>query len=198
MMNNPTLTICIPTVIGRERQFDGLVEEIKRQGHGYPVDILSYCDDKEISIGAKRNVLYQEAKGEYCLMVDDDDKLVPDFIPVVFKYLKDHPDCVTYLEKVIENGVERISCHSNRFKEWGSHVEGYHYVRMPFFKDIIRTDICKAIPVPDVRYGEDHKWSIALKESGLIKTEAFIDKILYVYTTNSLTAQQHADRYGIK
>lgn len=197
-MSNPSLTICIPTVTGRERQFNALVDNIQAQAGDYDVDILSYCDNKEISIGEKRNILYQEAKGEYCLMVDDDDVLVPDFLPVVFKYLKDRPDCVTYLEKVIENGIVRMCCHSNRFKDWGSHVEGYHYVRTPYFKDIIRTDICKAIPVPDVRYGEDHLWSIALKKSGLIKTEAFIDRVMYIYTTNNLTAKQHADRYGIK
>lgn len=198
MKNNPTLTICIPTVIGRERQFNALVAEIERQAQGYAVDILSCCDSKEMTIGAKRELMYKEAQGEYCLMIDDDDEIVSDFIPVIFKYLQDRPDCVTYLERVIENGIERISCHSNRFKEWASHVEGYHYVRTPYFKDVIKTEICKAIPVPDVRYGEDHKWSDALKASGLIKTEAHIPRIMYYYTMNNLTVKQHKERYGIK
>lgn len=197
-MNNPTLTICIPTIVGRERQFNALIESIQAQAGDYPVDILSYCDNKEISIGAKRDILYKEAQGEYVVQFDDDDSCTPDFIPVVFKYLQDRPDCVTYLERVIENGIERISCHSNRFKEWGSHVEGYHYVRTPYFKDVIKTEVCKAVGVADMRYGEDHEFSIRLKASGLIKTEAHIDRVMYVYTANPLTVKQHAERYGIK
>lgn len=197
-MSNPSLTICIPTIIGRERQFDTLVASIQAQADDYDVDILSCCDDKEMSIGAKRDMLYREAKGEYCIQIDDDDHVCDDFLKVAFKYLQDRPDCVTYLERVTENGIERICCHSNRFKEWGNHVEGYHYVRTPFNKDIIRTDIVQQIGFKDMRYGEDADFSKRLKQSGLIKKEAFIDRVMYYYTANSLSAQEHNKRYGIK
>lgn len=196
-MTKPTLSILIPTVTGREALFNSLVAELERQIGDSPVEIISLCDSKEMSIGQKRQQLYDAAQGKYCVQVDDDDTISADYIQTVLKYLAKEPDCVTYLERVIENGHERISCHSNRFQNWESHVEGYHYVRTPFFKDVIKTEICRAIPVPDIRFGEDHKWSQKLKASGLIKHEEWIDKVMYIYTTNSMTAKQHNDRYGI-
>lgn len=197
-MNKPTLSVLIPTVIGRERLFNSLCKMLSKQGAGYPVEIITACDNKEVSIGYKRNELYKAANGEYSIQVDDDDLLAPDFIPVVLKYLKGKPDCVTYLESITENGQQRIACHSNRFKDWGTHVEGYHYVRTPYFKDVIKTSICQQIGVKDVRYGEDHIFAKELKASGLIKTEEHIPKVLYYYTTNSLNSKQHAERYGIR
>lgn len=198
MTHAPILSILVPTIAGRERQFNGLVAELERQIGDLPVEIVSLCDNKEMSIGEKRQQLYDAAQGKYSVQIDDDDSISPDYVQTVLKYLATEPDCVCYLERVIENGHERIACHSNRFSDWGAHVEGYHYVRTPFFKDIIRTEICKAIPVPNVRFGEDHIWARHLKASGLIRHETFIDKILYFYTTNSMTVTQHKERYGIK
>lgn len=151
-----------------------------------------------MSIGVKRQHLLDSAKGEYCVMVDDDDMIHHEYINRVLQALQSKPDCVGYLERVLLDGKKQIACHSDRWKEWKTKHEGYDYVRTIFYKDVIRTSIAKQIGFKDLRYGEDHDFSVRLKQSGLLKTEVFINEIMYYYTYNSISPKEHAERYGIK
>ena len=72
--------------------------------------------------------------------------------------------------------------------------DGYSYVRCPFYKDVIRTDIAKSVPFPRIRYNEDEQWSMAIKP--LLTNEIHIDEELYYY--NYEPKDSHAERYGIK
>lgn len=195
------LSILIPTVKGREIQLDRLIEYLLKQKSD-EVEIIVLKDNKEMTIGEKRNKLYQMANGEYSIQIDDDDLVAPDFITKVLTALETKPDCVCYFEKVIYNGITKVSCHSNDFADWGeNYKEGdnfYHYIRTPFFKDVIKTDICKAVPVQHIRYAEDIQWARDLKKSGLIKTEVFINDYLYYYSYTNQTESQMRERYGIK
>lgn len=186
------LTILIPTITGRETQFEWLVNSIKQQGFD---NIISIKDNKEISIGAKRQKLIELCETPYCWMIDDDDFILATAIEKIHKALKCEPDCVTFLESVNGN---QIACHSNIWNQWSSNKETYQYVRTPFYKDVLRTDIVKKIGFKDMRFGEDHDFSIRLKQSGLIKTEVFINECMYFYKGERLTPQQHKERYGIK
>lgn len=185
------LTILIPTIQGREAQFDALVDSLNAQGF---TNIVHLKDNKEISIGAKRQLLLDKCETDYFVMIDDDDSVAPNYIARISQALLCTPDCVTYLESVNGN---QVACHSNVWNAWGNNKEGFTYVRTPFYKDVLRTDIAKKIGFKDMRYGEDHNFSIRLKQSGLIKTEIFINELMYFYSAPpSLTTLQHKARYG--
>lgn len=203
----PLLSILIPTVVGREAHLDRLLNEIAKQATALSlngeVKAIFLKDDKSVTIGAKRQQLYSMSEGKYSTQIDDDDMIAPDYLKKVLKAIESHPDCVCYFEHVNFMGQTKVSCHSNDFDDWGERYHDgdqyYDYIRTPYFKDVIKTDICKQIPVPDIRYAEDIEWSRRLKKSGLIKTEVFINDYMYFYEYRGhMTQQQMKERYGIK
>lgn len=197
------LSILIPTVVGREQQFDDLCSFLQWQidmgGYGKDVEIVSEKDNKEISIGAKRNKLLDKAKGEYCVMIDDDDTVHYQYIAKVLEGLKESPDCIGYKELCIYEGKSaKTSNISLRYKQWQAAVgsqhlqEGFNHYRSTFYKVPIRTELCRQVRFKDLRFGEDHDFAGRL--APLLKNEVYIDEFMYIYKYN---ATPHRERYGI-
>lgn len=192
------LTIAIPTTYDRQDMFDNLVAYLYQQIGDNPVEVIYCCDNKEISVGAKRQLLIEQAKGEYIFMCDSDDWVSEDYIDKVLKALETKPDCVTYLEHISYNGSVKSCCHSNKYDDWGENKDGFHYIRTPYFKDVIKTDICRKIGVKDMRYSEDIVFARDLKKSALIRSEVHIPEYMYYYSQPVLNDKQLKERYGIK
>ncbi len=194
------LSILIPTINGREHLLNDLLDFIESQRKPY-VDIteIVVCkDNKEISIGQKRQWLLDNCKGEYFVMIDDDDMIHPSYLDKVIAALESKPDCIGYLESVVINGYQLVACHSDRWDGWANNAGGFNYVRTIFYKDVIKTSIAREIGFKDLRYGEDHDFSIRLKRSGLLKKEVFINEMMYYYTSHTISEEQRKERYGIK
>lgn len=190
MLTLSLLSVLIPTITGRESLFDALLSTIPDN-----VPVVFCRDNKEMSIGSKRQLLLDSCDTEYFVMVDDDDSLALDYFSTIIPFLAQKPDCICYLEDI---SGKQTAIHSNRFDGWGI-GNGYHYYRTPFYKDVLRTDIAKQIGFKDMRYGEDADFADRLKKSGLIKNEIFIDKKMYFYAMpNTLSRHEHNKRYGIK
>lgn len=205
------LSIQIPTVAGRS--IVPLLEEIDRQttALGTPpksgflagsidlggwrsdlVELMWYRDNKEISIGAKRDELYRHATGLYSWQIDDDDWIAPDAISKILAAIQQNPDCVTFQEKVIIDGVEQRSDFSLQYSDWANNTNGFDYVRTPFFKTPIKTALCQQVGVKDMRFGEDHDF--AQRIHYLLQSEVHIPEQLYWYQHVSSDFNQ---RYGI-
>lgn len=198
----PLLTIMIPTVEGREAQYQELVDEIFRQGEAFDafedgtLGLIKLKDNKEMSIGMKRRRLYAEAMGRYGMQVDDDDMIHKDFIERVLDAIRENPgvDCICYKELCIYDGKKvESSDHSMNYPDWRDNFNGFDHVRTPFFKDVIRMDIARQAFIPDIRFGEDHAFAKSIHP--MLKTEFHIDEFLYIYRHN---ATPHNERYGIK
>ena len=192
------LSILIPTVVGRETEFERLTKYLRKQYTGDDVEILSLKDNKEISIGEKRNRLYNMAKGKFSVMIDDDDMVSEDYIPTILSVLNDTIDCVGYFENCLINGKQQRSVISLNCKGWMTNdppINGTHYNRTPFFKVPIKTSICKMVGVRDMRFGEDHDFAMRIHK--YLNKEHFIYREMYFYRADSLTVEQHNKRYGI-
>lgn len=199
-INKPfLLCICIPTVVGREQQFETLFNKIGNQVRDLnltdQIDCVVFKDNKEISIGAKRDKMYRLSKATFTVQIDDDDDVPDDYISTIYNAILANPDvdCIGYLERVVMDGVTKYSKISNEFTDWATTATGYE--RTPFFKVPIRTSLCQEVGVSDIRFGEDHDFARRIKP--LIKSEVFIDKAMYYYTGTSLTPDQHKERYGL-
>jgi glycosyltransferase involved in cell wall biosynthesis len=198
MDNQPILTIAIPTIESRRNAFHLLYYHIKNQinefGLRKEVELVSICDNKEISIGAKRQKLFEKAKGKYIVMIDDDDWVPYSFVQKVLEACKQGNDCVGYMEECnFANFKKKKSLISLRVKEWADNVGMFDYVRTPFFKVPIKTDICRQVGCKDMRFGEDHDFAIRIKP--LLKTETFIKEYMYIYRHKE---EPHNAKYGIK
>lgn len=215
------LTIAIPTIVGREAQFERLKAHIERQikkyefrpqnsfndAKGIVIEIIHCADNKEMSIGAKRQKLLMEAKGEYIVMIDDDDWVPENYIETILPLLNG-VDCIGYQEECNIKGKKELSVYSLAFREWestgfqmkegrsyqGIRIAGYDHVRTPFYKSPMLTSIARQIGFEDVRFGEDHLFAKAVYP--FLKTETFINEIMYFYSP--VFDSDFKSRYGIK
>lgn len=190
------LSILIPTIIDRTERFNALSTFFHNQIDLFDlndqVEVISLLDNKELSIGEKRQHLYEMARGEYSVMWDDDDGAAHNALPLIMEALSSNPDCVTYKESCNIDGEHKTSNHSNKYVDWGENIDGFDYVRTVFFKDVIRTALCLQAGVADMRYAEDIDFARRLKP--LITTEVHIDEWIYFYHHVS---SNHNERYGI-
>jgi hypothetical protein len=198
-MSEYPLAILIPTVVGREEQLEKLLQRIHKQRLAleWPnhVQVQIKKDNKEMTVGEKRNLLYQESIGIYSFMPDDDDDIADDFLVRILKAIKHNPDCVTYYEHVDIDGNISHSNHSIHYDRWHdnpSWPEGFKYARTPYFKDVIKTEIAKSVEVPPLRWNEDEQWANALHPR--LNTEVHIDDFMYFYKHVS---SDPTERYGL-
>lgn len=194
-MKNPLLSILIPTVVGREKEYKLLISSLNKQYNGEEVNVFTLKDNKEMTIGEKRERLYQQSTGLFSWMIDDDDDISHDAIWEILNAIKSNPEipCITFRENCNINGEYKSSNHSIRYSQWMDNQDGFSYVRSPFYKDVIRTDIAQSVPFEHIRYNEDERWSKALYP--LLKDEIHIDKELYFYIYEP--KETHEERYGL-
>jgi glycosyltransferase involved in cell wall biosynthesis len=188
------LSILIPTTVDRRPMFNTLLEEFLHQ-HVPGVQILYEEDNKEISVGRKRQILLDRAEGDYVVSFDSDDWPYPSYTADILTALESKPDCVGFLIHMTTNGKRpRTCCHSLKYKLWAERVDGYDYVRNVTHFNPVRRDLALKVGFPDLRFGED-KW-YSDRVTKLCKKEVFINKKLFHYRPT--TTMSHNERYGIK
>jgi len=197
-MSEKLLSILIPTVLERSERFIRLKNFIDSQIKEYDlnglVEVLFIQDNKELTIGEKRNRLYRMANGVYSWQIDDDDSIHHQAIPlIVDELMGEDCDCVGFKELCIFDGKRVESSNfSIKYGGWADNVDGFNHVRTPFFKTPIKTRLCLQCPVPPIRFGEDHAFAQAIYP--LLQKENYIDDFIYWYLHND---SPHNQRYGI-
>lgn len=165
---------------------------VARYRHKGEIEILFDEDNKEISIGAKRQKLLDKSKGEYIVYFDSDDFPNGDYIKEIMKALEEKPDCVGLKIQMTTNGQKPQTCiHSLKNPEWKQ--KGDDYLRnVTHFNPVLRS-LAIQVGFEDKRYGEDKVYSD--KVSKLCKKEVFIDKHLFNYRYSNQI--EHNIKYGI-
>lgn len=198
-MNETLLSIMLPTTVDRRPHFYRLLEEITSQlafsGLYDKVELLIDEDEKQKSIGKKRQDLLERAIGEFVVGIDSDDFIARGYIGSIIYQLIKNPDVdhVGFIERCLMDGKESKSIFSIRYSKWAENVDGWDHIRCANPKSVIRRTKALQVGFEDIRYGEDKIFSEAV--TPLLKTESFINQELYFYnytTTNS------NERYGIK
>lgn len=195
-MSTPLLSILLPTIVTRATEFARLEAHLKAQAEGKPVEILSACDNKEISIGKKRQQLLERATGDYVVYIDDDDWVsdtyVDDILAALTSIPSPGPDCVGFLIRCTQNGKNPVMAKASiKYKAWGENEDGFAHTRSPYQKTPVRRGIALKVGFPDLRYAEDKVYSAGLVRN--VATEVFIDKVLYHYQYRH---ESFAAKYG--
>lgn len=188
------LSILICTTIDRRDMFVPLFEDLKNQAEGKSVEILYIEDNKEISVGKKRQQLLDMAKGDYVCFHDSDDWHSEDYIDQILEAIENNPDCVGMKIKC-EGCQGQTAAASIKYKKWEDNKFGYDYVRYIYHKTPVKRTHAIAVGFEDLRFSEDHKYSMGLLNSGLLKDEVFIDKQIYIYR---FKYEEPNKKYGIK
>lgn len=144
-----------------------------------PIEIAS-CSNEFISIGEKRNLLLNEANGDYICFIDDDDMVSDDYILKILNALKSEPDCCS-LNGIITFDSEKPKefKHSIQYDAY-SEDENYYY-RFPNHLNAIKASICKQVKFPEINHGEDTSFATQIKNLDLLKKESTIEGIIYYY-----------------
>lgn len=196
----PTLSILIATVNERLFQFEALQNEFLRQiavtGMKGKIEIVPKCDNKEMSIGNKRQWLLENCSGEWVVFFDDDDWPYPHYIPMIYNSIAtegDH-DCIGLIINMTTNGRRpQTCCHSFRFKKWETNQAGYDYVRNITHFNPVKRNLALKTGFKDLRFGEDQDYSDRL--TPICTKEIFIPVPVFNYRYTSY--QSHNQKYGI-
>ncbi len=191
------LTIMIPTTTDRKPLFDKLIVELWMQifkSNFLPyVNIIWDEDDREKSVGNKRQDLLERAKGIWVVGFDSDDWPSSTYIFDIVSALRENPniDHVGFIEDCDIDGQKSVSMFSIKHKNWDEQESGYDQVRCANPKSVIRRSKALQVGYKDMRFGEDRVFSELI--TPLLESEIFIDKVLYYYRHNSF---ENTDRYG--
>jgi len=169
-------------------------KSLKHEG----VELVIFSDEKIISLGEKRERLYEFSQGEYSWQIDSDDLIAENAIELILAAIDNNPDCITFQERVTIDGRRLKSNFSHKYPYWEGDgnaelSDGFHFHRSVFYKCVIKTEIASSVPFPHIRYNEDERFAAALKSH--IESEIHIDKEIYYY---DYVSTPHNERYGIK
>jgi len=193
------LSILICHVQGREDKLERLMKVLRPQLTP-DVEVLIEKDDRQITIGAKRNLLLSKARGMYVCFVDDDD-LVPDYYvakileammkhgvaPLKFRLGTDleramifskNPDCIGFRgHYIVGENVPKLFVHSLQCEDW--YTENNVNYRCPNHLNPIKRDLATQTGYPNKSFGEDIAFSRSIR--GVLKTEVMIEEVMYYY-----------------
>jgi hypothetical protein len=194
-------SVLIPTMPGREtglqKLMDSIREKVNRICPSLRYEICLAFDNKELSIGAKRQLLLDKASGKYLSFIDDDDDITDE-------YIQDINECIA-------GGFHTMRLHG--------FMKGYDFVhsldvkltdmmatqdnppifqRPPNHLNPMLSDAAKFVPFKNAVHGEDLDWTISLFKAGFLKTQYKSDdsRVHYIYNLGERTV--HPDSISLQ
>lgn len=180
------LSVLIPTLESRREQFQHIwgrmISQIRAAGAERTVEVLYERDNREQSLGAKRNALIRRARGRFIAFVDDDDDISDDYISKLCEIISRRPDidCIGIKGIVtFRGGHPREFSHSLRYQDYFN--RRHNYFRPPYHLNPILRSVALRHPFRAASYSEDVEWALRLQRVGALQREEFIDTPLYFY-----------------
>ena len=174
------LSVLICSLTERRAMLSRLLQELAffKTFSRLNIEILTDVDDRQKTIGQKRNDLVARAKGKYCCFIDDDDQVSKYYFREIEQALKDKPDCVTLLGMFYENGrLIKPFVHSIDTDKYMEDEEAFY--RPPNHLNPILTGLVKRVGFPTKNWGEDTDF--AMRMVGLLTTQGLVQSIIYHY-----------------
>lgn len=176
------LSILICTVVGREKSYENLLNELVKQIannnlHGQ-VEILTEKDDCKITVGTKRNILKNKASGEYICFIDDDDMVSEDYLSEIFIATESNPEIITFqVQRYKNENLDEVYIPN-------VHIGNLKSGNITFIQNLLhlcphKKYLADKINFTDKNFAEDFDYSMALAK--LNPRDFKIDKILYLY-----------------
>jgi virulence-associated protein VapD len=184
-------SVLIPSLVERKNMLEGLLASIREKVQRIcPEMRVEYCldvDNRQTSIGAKRERLLQNAKGKYTSFIDDDDNITD-------AYIEDLWACIQGGYQVMriygEMGDHRFM-HSAAIGLQDKMVSGNPplFQRPPNHLNPILADIAKFSHFKDATYGEDLEWTISLAKQGFLHNQytSHDSRTQYIYNVKQRT-----------
>jgi hypothetical protein len=200
-MEKVALSILIPSTPDRRDTLACILRELHAQAleMRYEIDkdfeIIILEDNREISVGKKRQMLLEMAKGDFVVGIDSDDFIAPTYLQDIISAIRlrgNDIDHIGFYERCNIDGELSRSIFSIKHQKWGENTDGFDHVRCANPKSVIKRSIALSVGYEDLRYGEDRIFSESVTPQ--LFNEYMIEKELYYY---NYVSTPHIDRYGL-
>ncbi len=176
-VQTPGLSILIAALHKREKSLRELLDILHRQifalANPWRVEIHVARDSGELPVGAKRQSLLRQARGEFVCFIDDDDLVAPTYIADILNAIDRRPgaDCVVFAGRLEVDGrfagpFDYSITHQHYYQI------GNRYFRTPNHLCPVRRDLAIQVGFKAVNCGEDTDYARRLYP--LLKTQAEI------------------------
>lgn len=174
-----TLSILIPSVPERMEYLNKLMMELTQQVQSKEVEILVLLENKKRTIGEKRNILIEQAKGDYVVFIDDDDRVASNYIENLCTAITSSPgvDCIVFDILVTFNKQFSKVCKYGKEFEYGE--DDNYYYRKPNHLMCYSKKIASSHKFLNISYGEDDEWGERVSKD--IVNQIRVSSILYYY-----------------
>jgi hypothetical protein len=182
-------SILIATIVGREVKLQRLLttmNELKeRICPDLRIEICTSLDNREKTIGTKRQELLQGAKGKYFSFVDDDDLVTDAYFEDALATIKGN----FHTCRLRGQMNQYTFTHSIEITLDMPMCIGDVFIRPPNHLNVTMTDIGRLISFGNATRGEDLDWAIRLATTGWLKNEYQSDpsRIHYIYDLGTRT-----------
>lgn len=179
------LAVLIPTLTERAKLLARLMKELDHQRKGKDVIVIHHEDQGQKTTGQKRNELIQaavEQGAEYISFFDEDDLPGPNYIDRNLEGINAGFDTNSLWGQIyVHNKPGNPFHHSIKYAEW--YQDKNFYYRCNNHLNCMKLALIKDIPFEHVTIGEDGRFSMAVKQAGVLKTEYQINETMYHYFT---------------
>jgi len=194
------ISFLIPTIAGREKSLvrltDSIHEKMTRLAPNLSYSIDLAFDNREMSVGMKRQKLIQESKGKYSTFIDDDDDITDEYIEDMYRMIEG-----SYPVMRLRGRIDPYTfTHSLENTLDSPMAQNEVFMRPPNHLNPMMTDVAKLVHYKDAIRGEDLDWTIRMARTGFLTSQYTSDesRIHYIYNMgerkvdpNTLTFQQN-------
>lgn len=183
--NNPLLSIIILTLPKRAARLNRLILILTMQKDPR-VELIVNMDNKQFTVGEKRQQGLDAATGEYVTFIDDDDTVSVDYLKHILQATQTKKDVIVFRQQcVFGKGNPFIVTPSinNPVNEDTKQIGGVwvDVKRKPFHFCVWKAEIAHKHRFPYNNYGEDWAWCKSMLEND-VRTEHRINHVLHYYT----------------
>ena len=179
------LSICICSLDDRLPMLAILLRHLQAQIDKYPgqAEVVVETDNRKITTGEKRNILYARARGKYVCSIDDDDWVSNDYVSEIMEALKTEPDAIAMHGTMTTNSGNPLTWFISAYNPYAEVKKNgrTHYLRFTNHLSPVKKEIAIQFPFPHQNHEEDYIFAKAMHDSHLIKTEVIIHKNIYEY-----------------
>lgn len=186
-------SILICSLRQREEQLKKLLSVLSPQLTS-ECEVVLNVDDKQKTVGKKRNELLDQSNGQYVAFVDDDDMVSPDYVSKILTAIQPEPDCCgiegIYYHSLVKQ--PQFIYHSIRYDRY--YNQGNHYYRHPNHLNPVKLSIAKQAGFKDINACEDGDYAIRVRP--MLKTEEYIKGPIYYYYYDAEKSETCRNGFG--
>ena len=184
----PSIPERLPQLASRMETYESFIKLYSLQGL---IEVIAIVDNKQRTIGEKRNDLLRLANGDYIVFSDDDDWLTQTYFKLIINGCEKRVDVITYLQSARIN--EDLTTVQFGLKQENQEFQKNGITIRPAWHCCTwRREKVKNILFPAINYGEDDPWAKAANEKA--ETSYHINEVCHVYTHDSTKTASFDER----